>query len=203
MINGTDVVSDGSGGVGGVDRVYLESPKQTDRGDGEQAKRGRTKACQNRNPDRIVYSLSFLVLCFSLLSCAYSISGCTASQRQVFKDGLVSVGDCSLHSTLGCVATSMGACPPPLTTFGEDEWKIYGQCLASRSAICSAKGIGLCAYRSIVDSLDGAPYIGGGVGCANMQDRMNACMDGMTIESEADAVIAVSECQRLVCGGRD
>ena len=195
--NGSVVFSDRSGGARRLNHLHMEPPDKKIEQDGRSVARYRTEDRQTGNASRVIHFLLSLCLIFSILSCAATISGCTAAQKQMFKDGLVSVGDCSLHGTIGCVATSMGACTTPLTTFNKEDWTEYSQCLAARSASCSVKAIGLCAYRSI----EGSVFPGGGVGCAQMQDEMEQCIADSRIETEAEAVQVVADCQRRVCAG--
>ena len=199
--DGSVIFSDRSSSIGGVGDVYMESPNPQNQHAGRTVAGNGTKDCANRNSARVVHFLFILCCLFSLLSCACQLTGCTAAQKQMFQNGLVSVGDCSLHATIGCVATSMGACTSPLSTFDGDDWSAYASCLATTSSSCSIKGISLCAYRSIVDSLDGAPMIGGGVGCAQMTDKLEECIADARIETEGEAVQVVADCQRRICSG--
>lgn len=199
--HGPTVFSNRGGDLGNANHIYMEPPDAP-------PKQSRRSVAGNRAEDRpignafrVIQALLSLCIVFSLLSCACTLSGCTASQRELFRDGLVSVSDCSLHSTIGCVATSMGACATPLNTFEQDDWKHYADCLAQQSAACSVKGIGLCAYRSIIESIDGDGFVAGGVGCAQMTEEFQACLTDSRIETEAEAVQVVAFCQRTICGG--
>ena len=189
-------------GAWGFGDLHLEvSNKQNQQPRSENA-RDRKQGNPDRNAFRIVNFLCFVVIVCSLVSCVSTLTGCTAAQKQRFKDGFIDVASCSLYASIGCVAQSMGGCAAPLDTFGNSEWKEYASCLSSYSASCSAKGIGLCTYRSIVDSLDGAPFVGGGVGvgCAH-SEALRACVEDRSteIQTEADAVEIVAECQREIC----
>jgi hypothetical protein len=132
------------------------------------------------------------------------MSGCTAAQLQVLEDGFVSLGDCAVVSSLGCAAQSMGGCPPPLSLWGGEEWSGYGECLAEKSMSCASMAMAKCAYRSIVDAIDG-PVVTGSSGCNNPQElaKIKKCVCETTIETEADAVQAVAYCQRLICMGAE
>ena len=187
-------------GFGRSGNVHMEVSNQQNKQPRSENARNRKPGNPDRNAFRIVNFLCFVVVICSLVSCVSTLTGCTALEKQRFKDGFIDVASCSLYASIGCVAQSMGGCAAPLDTFGNEEWKNYALCLSSYSASCSAKGIGRCAYRSIVDSLDGAPFVGGGIGCAN-SETIQACVKDRsgTIQTEADAVEVVAECQRLVC----
>ena len=147
--------------------------------------------------EKIIFIIGVIAVVILIL---YTAIGCTAMQQQMLKDGFVSLGDCAILSSLGCASQSMGGCPPPLTSWNGDEWGDYGECLAEKSMACSTSALAKCAYRSIVDAIEG-PYVGGGVGCSGpeKQSEIMACVRDGEYETEAEAVNAVAACQRLVC----
>ena len=147
--------------------------------------------------DKIVFIIGVIAVVILIL---YTAIGCTAMQKQMLKDGFVSLGDCAILSSLGCASQSMGGCPPPLTSWNGDDWGGYGECLAEKSLACASMAMAKCAYRSIVDATEG-PVIYGGVGCTGpkKQSEILACVRDSEYETEAEAVTAVAACQRLIC----
>ena len=153
------------------------------------------------NPRQFIFdTMMILLIVFFLFIISTIVAGCTAAQRQIFKDGLVSTSDCAVHSSLGCAAQAMGGCPPPLTTWESEQWGDYGSCLAEKAASCSASALARCAFRSIVNSIDG-PVVGGGAGCNDSvsKEQIEQCVLDADIETEAEAVQAVAYCTRKVC----
>lgn len=146
---------------------------------------------------RVLFGVMLLIIALMLFM---SPMGCSPLFKQRFKDGLVSLGDCAVMSSLGCVTQSMGGCPPPLTNWAGNDWSMYGNCLLEKSQMCASSALARCAFRSIVDSVDG-PVVGGGTGCregASYERMLNCVMDG-EYETEAEAVQAVAYCQRMEC----
>ena len=72
--------------------------------------------------DKIVFIIGVIAVVILIL---YTAIGCTAMQKQMLKDGFVSLGDCAILSSLGCASQSMGGCPPPLTSWNGDDWGGY------------------------------------------------------------------------------
>ena len=147
--------------------------------------------------EKIIFIIGVIVVAILIL---YTAICCTAMQQQMLKDGFVSLGDCAILSSLGCASQSMGGCPPPLTSWNGDEWGNYGECLGEKSMACTTSALAKCAYRSIVDAIDG-PVVTGGVGCSGPQEQNEilACIRDGEYETEAEAVTAVAACQRLIC----
>jgi hypothetical protein len=139
----------------------------------------------------IVAILSFTAL--------MSGAGCTAHQLRAFEGGLVSLGDCSLYSSIGCASQAMAGCSTPA---GGDEWNDYGSCLAEKSMSCASNALARCSYRAIAAAVDG-PVVMGGTGCREDIAAIQACIGDTEIETEAEAVQAVAWCQRRVCLGSE
>jgi hypothetical protein len=129
--------------------------------------------------------------------CLQLAPGCSHSQLEGLRDGIVGIGSCSLHTTLACAAQAVGGCSIPDASWGSDQWSGYAQCVAEKSGRCSAAGLGRCALTAATRAAGGAPIVMGGVGCD--QDKVAACVGDTTIETEVEAVEAVASCQRTVC----
>lgn len=147
--------------------------------------------------EKVIFLIGVIVVVILIV---YSALGCTAAQKQMLKDGFVSLGDCAILSSLGCASQAMGGCPPPLTSWDSELWGDYGECIAEKSMVCSQGAIVQCTYRSVVDAIDG-PISAGGTGCSGPehQSEIMDCVRDAEIETEAGAVDAVAYCQRMVC----
>ena len=123
--------------------------------------------------------------------------GCTASQLASLEDGLVSLKDCSVYSSLGCASQAMAGCQIPSGGMGWDE---YGDCLAEKSLSCGSAALARCSYRAVAAAA-GGPVVFGGTGCNDEegQSALSSCVSSIDIESEAQAVEAVASCTRKVC----
>jgi hypothetical protein len=130
--------------------------------------------------------------------CALMIGpGCTAYQLAALEDGLVSLGDCSLYSSVGCASQAMAGCATPDES---GDWNNYGSCLAEKSMGCASSALARCSYRAIAAAV-GGPVVMGGTGCKAELDKVKSCVNDTEIETEAEAVQAVAWCQRFVCQG--
>jgi hypothetical protein len=137
-----------------------------------------------------------VVISLSLLAFA----GCSPSQLQALRDGVVSLGSCSLHTSLACTTQSVGACEIPQDSWEGDDWSRYADCIADNSKRCSSQGIARCAMNAAMRAA-GGPVAAGGVGCSSppLQAKIQACISDTTIETEEEAIEAVAACQRQVC----
>jgi hypothetical protein len=133
-----------------------------------------------------------------LAACALLITpGCTASQLAALEDGFVSLGDCSLYSSVGCASQAMAGCATPDKS---GDWSDYGDCLAEKSMGCASSALARCSYRAIASAV-GGPVVMGGIGCKAELDKVRSCVKDAEMETEAEAVQAVAWCQRFVCQG--
>jgi len=133
-----------------------------------------------------------------LAACALLIApGCTASQLAALEDGFVSLGDCSLYSSVGCASQAMAGCATPDES---GDWSDYGDCLAEKSMGCASSALARCSYRAIASAV-GGPVVMGGIGCKAELDKVRSCVKDAEMETEAEAVQAVAWCQRFVCQG--
>lgn len=123
--------------------------------------------------------------------------GCTASQLAALEDGLVSLGDCSLYSSVGCASQAMAGCSTPDDS---GDWNDYGSCLAEKSMGCASNALARCSYRAIAAAV-GGPLVMGGTGCKAELGKVKSCVKDAEMETEAEAVQAVAWCQRFVCQG--
>lgn len=137
-------------------------------------------------------ALLFFLLCLS--------AGCSPSQLQALRDGAVSLGSCSLHTSLACTSQSIGACEVPRDTWDGDDWGRHAKCIANKSGACSSRGIAQCALNAAMRA-SGALVVSGGIGCSSgeFQAEIQACVSDTTIETEEEAIEAVAACQRRVC----
>jgi hypothetical protein len=132
--------------------------------------------------------------------CALMIGpGCTASQLAALEDGLVSLRDCSVYSSLGCASQAMAGCQTPDGSGGTG-WDQYGDCLAEKSLSCGSAALARCSYRAVAAAA-GGPVVFGGTGCNDDEGRsaLLSCVSEVVIENEAEAVNAVANCTRRVC----
>ena len=138
------------------------------------------------------------------LFCLVSLSaiGCATLPLSSLRDGAATLGSCSLHTSLGCAAQALGACPPPTDTWSGDDWSSYASCIGDKSAKCATAGLAKCSWTAMSRAA-GGPIVSGGVGCSSeaMQAKIHACVSDTTIESEEEAIEAVAACQRRVCLG--
>jgi hypothetical protein len=138
------------------------------------------------------------------LFCLVSLSaiGCATLPLSSLRDGAATLGSCSIHTSLGCAAQALGACPPPLDTWNGDDWSSYASCIGDKSAKCATAGLARCSWTAMSRAI-GGPVASGGVGCSSeaMQAKIHACVSDTTIETEEEAVEAVAACQRRVCLG--
>ena len=82
--NGSVVFSDRSGGARRLNHLHMEPPDKKIEQDGRSVARYRTEDRQTGNASRVIHFLLSLCLIFSILSCAATISGCTAALKQMF-----------------------------------------------------------------------------------------------------------------------
>lgn len=146
----------------------------------------------------IQVALWTVVIVLSL--CALLITpGCTASQLAALEDGLVSLKDCSVYSSLGCASQAMAGCQIPDGSGGSG-WDQYGDCLAEKSLSCGSAALARCSYRAVAAAA-GGPVVFGGTGCNDDEGRtaLLSCVSEVPIENEAEAVVAVASCTRKVC----
>ena len=145
----------------------------------------------------IQVALWTVVIVLSL--CALLITpGCTASQLAALEDGLVSMGDCSLYSSVGCASQAMAGCQLPSAS--DENWSPYADCLVDKSIACGSAALARCSFRAISEATGGL-FGGGGAGCKDEESRaeIRECVSDSRLESEAEAVQAVAYCTRLVC----
>lgn len=146
----------------------------------------------------IQVALWTVVIVLSL--CALLITpGCTASQLAALEDGLVSMGDCSLYSSVGCASQAMAGCQLPENS-GEQGWGSYGDCLVEKSLSCGSAALARCSYRAIA-AATGGPIIIGGTGCKDDDSKaaIKSCVSESSLENEAGAVESVARCTRKIC----
>ena len=138
------------------------------------------------------------VIVFSFVTMILS-SGCTASQLAALEDGLVSMGDCSLYSSVGCASQAMAGCQLPENS-GEQGWGSYGDCLVEKSLSCGSAALARCSYRAIAAAA-GGPIIIGGTGCKDDDSKaaIKSCVAESGLENEAGAVESVARCTRKIC----
>ena len=138
----------------------------------------------------------FLTL-YLLVILSVSLFGCTAAQRQIFKDGAVTTGDCALHSSLACATQSLAACAIP--SFDGGDWKTYSRCVSESSMICQTQALARCMMLGISKFADGGPVIAGGVGCTHLKDEIDLCVADLECETEAECVQGVAYCYETIC----
>ena len=141
------------------------------------------------------YTSIGLVTIVLVLSSAFV--GCTASQRQMFKDGAVTTADCALHSSLGCATQALAACQLPPLDGGD--WQGYSKCVGESSLACQTAAMARCLMLGISRAAGGAPTASGGLGCSHMTEDINACIGGLDCETEAECVQGVAYCYRTIC----
>mgnify|MGYP003652276060 CR=1 FL=1 len=119
-----------------------------------------------------------------LLLSVFLLSGCASS----------GFGTCALHTSLSCSLQSVGACQVPT----DGDWKGWGICLASASAVRCPSGLAQCAVSAMIRS-HGRNVVGGGAGCDTEAAR--ACAEAANPETEEEAITMVADCFREICGG--
>jgi hypothetical protein len=141
-----------------------------------------------------------LWLAVIMLNC----QGCTASQRQAIKSGLVSVGDCSIYTSIGCASQAAYDCQSP----GPGEsYRDYAHCVTRNSASCAGTGLARCLLGEVRGIFERSPIMTmhaviPGRGCAGEESmtQVLACVDDVSeIDTETAAVRAVAACYREVC----
>jgi hypothetical protein len=142
----------------------------------------------------LFFTVGLLVLTVFLI---HFMTGCTASQRQMFKDGVVTTGDCALHSSLACAAQSLAACALP--SFDGGDWKTYSTCVSESSMRCQTQALARCMMLGISRFADGGPVIAGGVGCTHLKDKIDLCVADLECETEAECVQGVAYCYQMIC----
>jgi hypothetical protein len=140
----------------------------------------------------IVFIALYLLVILSV-----SLFGCTSAQRQLFKDGAVTTGDCALHSSLACATQSLAACALP--SFDGGDWKTYSKCVSESSMLCQTQALARCMMLGISRFADGGPVIAGGVGCAHLKDKIDLCVADLECETEAECVQGVAYCYETIC----
>jgi len=140
---------------------------------------------------------------FLLFAAVASNCGCTASQRAAVKGGIITVGDCAMHTALACASQALGGCNEERST---ENFEGLGQCLVGQSASCVGRGLATCLYTGVVAVVGSRHVVAGGVGCTGEEDLevVGACVrDVDRLESEQEAVGAVASCYLAVCFGGD
>jgi hypothetical protein len=140
------------------------------------------------------FTVGILTLTMILI---HFMAGCTASQRQMFKDGAVTAADCSLHSSLGCATQSLAACALP--SFDGGDWGDYAKCVSDSSIRCQSTALARCMMLGISRAVDGGPVIAGGVGCSHLKDKIDLCVKDLDCETEAECVQGVAYCYQTIC----
>lgn len=126
--------------------------------------------------------------------------GCTQSQLRSINRGVVTAGDCALHTSMACASQALGACNEHREGSGSGYGNLGG-CLVREAASCTGRGIGRCLYAGLVRAVGGGPVVAGGIGCTGEEslETVESCVRDTTIESEAEAVGAVASCYLVVC----
>jgi len=152
-------------------------------------------------PIAIQLTVFFFIFIFLLAAAVVGNGGCTASQRAAIRGGVITVGDCALHTALACGSQSLGGCNEERTT---EDYDALGQCLVAQSAACMGRGLATCLFAGVVAVVGTSHVVAGGVGCTGEEDLelVGQCVrDVDRLESETEAVGAVASCYLAVCLG--
>ena len=131
--------------------------------------------------------------------------GCLSDAQ--IRDSMTTTADCSLHTTVSCTIQAFVDCRTPKEKTGPG-WKGYALCLFDSAKHCQLMGLGRCAAAGVI-AATGAPFGGGGTfSTVSMMSTgplpcdlevAKGCVEDVTIETQGEAVDAVSECYRRIC----
>ena len=132
-------------------------------------------------------------------------AGCFTDAQ--IRDGMTTTATCGLHTSVSCTIQAFVDCRTPREKTGSG-WKGYAMCLFDSAKNCQLSGLGRCAAAGVI-AATGAPFGGSGTfSTVSMVstgplpcdlDVARGCVEEVTIESQQEAVSAVSECYRRIC----